>query len=190
MATKQLPSPELLRKLLRYDPETGELYWRARSSDMFSSGRRSPEASSNVWNSKYANKEAFTFKSPDGYRSGNIFGRVYLAHRVIFAIYHGAWPARHIDHIDSVRDNNRISNLREASDAENSRNCSSEAGSSSRYLGVSFYKRDRNWEANIRIDGKQVHLGRYSCECEAARVRDVAALAHHGAYAKLNFPAA
>jgi hypothetical protein len=188
MATKQLPSPELLRKLLRYEPETGKLFWRARPPDMFPEGHRSKECYAYIWNTRYANKEAFTYKGETGYLTGRVFNIGLQAHRVILAMENGYWPTFNVDHIDRSRHNNRLPNLREATHSENARNCSSAANSSSRFLGVSFYKRDQKWEATIRVDGRPTFLGRYACEIEAAKAYDAVARSVHGPYANLNFP--
>ena len=59
MATKPLPSQEVLRQLLRYEPETGKLFWRERTPDMFSADGRDPEWKARNWNSKLAGREAF-----------------------------------------------------------------------------------------------------------------------------------
>jgi hypothetical protein len=60
---------------------------------------------------------------------------------------------------------------------------------SSKYRGVSWFKRENKWRAKIQYDGKQHTLGRFNDEEEAARVYDRAARAQHGEKAQLNFPA-
>jgi hypothetical protein len=64
----------------------------------------------------------------------------------------------------------------------------SEFRKSSKYRGVSWYKRDKKWEANINYDGKKQNLGSFEDEEEAAKAYDIAARAHHGKKAQLNFP--
>jgi hypothetical protein len=98
--TKELPSPDLLRKLLRYEPETGKLFWRERDREFFKSDR-----DYKVWNIRFAGKEAFT-ASDCGYKTGKVFGKTYRAHRIIWALQTGAWPRDEIDHIDQDKSNN------------------------------------------------------------------------------------
>ena len=87
-----------LRTVLRYDSATGKLYWRERCSDLFNATEsRTAEHSCRRWNSQYANKEAFTYVTPKGYKTGCIFGQIYLAHRVIWAMQTGAWPVDQLD---------------------------------------------------------------------------------------------
>jgi len=70
MANHQLPSPDILRQLLSYDPETGKLMWLKRPADMFPSGRIAAS-----WNARLAGKEAFT-ATTGGYFVGGIFGKL------------------------------------------------------------------------------------------------------------------
>lgn len=119
-----------------------------------------------------------------GYWSIKINGRSYQLHRLIYLMHHGVLP-KSLDHRDKVRTNNRIGNLRSATDQENSRNRSSAKGSSSKYLGVS---RDRKkWRARICINGKDIKLGRFINEEDAGRAYDKAAKELFGEWASLNF---
>jgi hypothetical protein len=93
-----------------------------------------------------------------------------------------------VDHIDTDGLNNRRSNLRLASRAENSRNRRSRRGTSSRYKGVSWNKNAKAWVANIARDGRMMYLGYFSSEIEAARAYDYEAVVLHGDFARLNFP--
>lgn len=93
------------------------------------------------------------------------------------------------DHKDGDGLNNQRDNLRVATHHQNCLNRPPKKGSSSKYKGVSWYKRGKSWGAYIKLDGKQYHLGRFSTEEEAARAYDAAALHLHGEFAWLNFPA-
>lgn len=177
--SKELPSPELLRKLLRYEPETGKLFWRERQVEMFTDGKYSAERSCAAWNSALVGKEALAAPHKEGYKQGRIFGRIYLAHRVIWAMVYGEWPLKCIDHISGVRDDNRIENLRAVSQAENSKNQKRRSNNISGVTGVIWHRPTQKWQAYIKINGNQKHLGLFTALNEAAAVRK-AAEAEHG----------
>ena len=80
--------PEVVRRLLRYCPEAGKLFWRERTEDLFSDGRHSAAHICARWNKRYAGQEAFTALD-NGYRKGAIFNNPHRAHRVIWAIQTG-----------------------------------------------------------------------------------------------------
>jgi hypothetical protein len=183
MTAKELPSPEILRKLLRYEPETGGLFWRERPVEFCKSVGECKR-----WNMIYANKPAFATLTHRGYMEGRLFKRIYGAHRVIWAMQTGAWPINQVDHINQKRMDNRWCNLREATRSQNCANTSSRPNSSSKYLGVGWHKSEQNWRATIRKNGCKKHIGSFDCEIQAAKAYDAAALEIHGQFANLNFP--
>ena len=163
---KDLPSPEYLRKRLRYCPETGKLFW-----------RDNHEAPRN-WNTKHANTEAFTTFHPGGYRAGRINNRSFLAHRVIWAIVNGEWPKFEIDHIDHIRHNNRIDNLRCVTRFENAKNRTRQINNKSGICGVRFRGDLRKWSVEIKANGKREHLGYYENLNDAVAARKAAERKH------------
>lgn len=171
---KNIPTPESLRKLLRYNQETGQLFWRKRPVWLFKEGKHTAEHRCNIWNTKHAGKEAFTAIMASGYRFGTTFGRPYLAHRVIFAMQTGAWPKNQIDHIDHVRDDNRWKNLREATCRENSQNLTMRETNTSGICGVRWEKARKKWAAEIRMNGKTIHLGRFPDKSDVIKARQAA----------------
>jgi len=156
-------SPETLRDLLDYDPKTGALTWRKRPSSMFSS-----ESAKNAWNARHAGKKAGSLHSK-GYLSTQIFCRRYFIHRIVFAIHNGRWPKDQIDHINGVRTDNRIENLRDVSNSENMQNqrAATKSNKTSGLLGVSWHKACGKWRAQIRVDGKSTEIGFYADKHEA-----------------------
>lgn len=171
--TKQLPSTEMLRKLLRYDPETGKLFWKNRSVDMFSEGKQPVEMTCFHWNRTWGGKEAFTANDGNGYKQGRIFSRGYRAHRVIWAIVYGYWP-NEVDHINGIRSDNRICNLRDVDRADNCRNISMRSNNTSGAVGVSWDKYYGKWHSRIR----DIHIGYYDEFDDAVEARRLAELEH------------
>ncbi len=169
MAAQELPDPELLRKLLRYEPETGKLFWNHRPLDMFK--KKQTWA---AWNTRWAGKEAFTSTNLHGYRQGNIFKCVTRAHRVIWAIVTGRWPSEQIDHINGIRTDNRLQNLREVSGSENSKNKCQRSNNTSGVTGVSWSRDKQKWLADIRVNRKQIYIGRFDNFEDAVAARKAA----------------
>lgn len=90
------------------------------------------------------------------------------------------------DHIDGDGLNNKRSNLRYATKGQNMFNSKKRKGCSSQYRGVSFVKGSGKWQSNIRVDGKNIHLGTYQSEDSAAIIYNEAAKKHFGEFARLN----
>lgn len=97
----------------------------------------------------------------NGYVTVVVFGKAYGAHRLAWFYTHGKWPEHTLDHIDGDKTNNRISNLREATSAENSQNRKrGSKGSASGLIGVTPAPFDK-WMARICIGGKTKYLGHH-----------------------------
>lgn len=154
-----------LMELLDYDPTTGIFVWKVRTSDRIRIG--------NV---------AGSFRS--GYRIIRIKGSIYHAHRIAWLFVHGTWPSHDIDHINLVRDDNRISNLREATRSENLRNVAIRDINKSGLKGVSSNK--RQYMARICVHGKTFYLGTFDTPEEAHAAYVAASLEHHGEYGRLS----
>jgi hypothetical protein len=92
-----------------------------------------------------------------------------------------------VDHVNRNKLDNRRTNLRMATRAQNARNRVRSEGARARYRGVQLAPSGK-WGAYIRVDGKQKWLGCFDSPEEAARVRDAAAREHYGEFAVLNFP--
>lgn len=184
MAKKALPSPEVLRQLLRYEPETGKLYWLPRTPDLFSGSADKAKQACASWNKRHAGTEALNGKTQWGYLAGSVFNTRLQSHRVIWAIMHGEWPQGLIDHINNDRADNRACNLRMATFAENSRNVQIHRDNTSGFKGVYRTDRGNRWRAHIRVNRKRISLGTYGTpeEAHAAYVR--AAMCLHGEFAR------
>lgn len=142
-------------RLLRADLDAGKLYWLLDGSAPLGAGA-SCDAS-----------EAFTTPHIRGYRAGRILGQSHLAHRVIWLLATGSWPEGQIDHINGVRDDNRMCNLRVVDSAENSKNQGRYKNNKSGVTGVLWHKSMAKWRSQIRINGREIHLG-YFTDFDAA----------------------
>lgn len=156
------------RTLLDYDPETGEFRWRARTPEMFvAKGQLSQETLCRMWNAKYAGQLTGESTYYPGYHRLGILGRIYLAHRVAWLISFGEWPKEDIDHVDGNRARNVLSNLREASRAQNLQNISAKSWREGKLVGASQIRKNGRWRATISANYEIFHLGTFDSELEA-----------------------
>jgi hypothetical protein len=93
-----------------------------------------------------------------------------------------------VDHRNTDTLDNRRSNLRLATCSQNQWNRQKIKNTTSRFVGVSFYKSRKKWVAYIDAAGKRISLGYFNSEIDAARAYDEAAKKYHGEFARLNFP--
>lgn len=169
MATTALPTVERLRKLLDYNPETGEIKWKLRGIDEFAHAKRAPEIHAKIWNAKNAGKPALNCAKSNGYLCGAIGNRQLLQHRVIWKLMTGEEP-EHIDHINGNPQDNRWENLRSVSRAVNMRNMRKSRANTSGRTGV--YKVGQRWSAKGNIRKKGLSLGSFATFEEAAKARE------------------
>lgn len=172
-------TPELLRSLLCYYAETGKLFWRARDRSHFPTQR-----AWSSWNARYASREAFLTDNGYGYRAGIVFNQHFAAHRVIWAMVYGAWPIAEVDHINCIRSDNRLANLRAATPSQN--RCNRPVGhrSSTGVKGVSWDRSRGKWVAFICLNGKRRNLGRFVEIADAANAYAEASRQIHGAFGR------
>lgn len=175
MAPSPLPDQATLINRLDYSPETGELRWKARTSADFTvDGKRyPPERRANIWNAKMAGRPAMAAPKRNGYLAGRMGGRSYLQHRIIWKIVYGSEPEQ-IDHINGDRTDNRIANLRAASNALNLCNRRLSSNNTSGFNGVYWSNQKGRWAAEVIIDGVKRRLGFFD------RIEDAAAARKEG----------
>ena len=153
MPSKFNPTPkdclsyEQVANELRYDPETGHLFWIKRGP------RRNLVNPAGCLNH-------------DGHKKVGVLGVICQAHRLAWLLHHKKWPYAYLDHINGNRGDNRISNLREVSIAQNMQN--KEVKKKGKALPGTYYRSKKGkYEANIWINRKRIWLGIYDTEISA-----------------------
>jgi len=137
-----------------------------------------PIRAARMWQSRSEGKEAMTCVGGHGYKMGSIFQRQYLAHRVIWAIMTGAWPERHIDHINGDKLDNRWSNLRDVTRKENMRNRRISSNNRSGCHGVSKTRDGESWRARIHTSKGELWIGVFQSLDDAIIARKKAEQKH------------
>lgn len=163
-----------LSELLNYDPETGAFRWRNSGS-----GRRRDLIAG--------------AHTSEGYMHICIDGRSYRSARLALFYTHGRWPHDEVDHINHIRDDDRLCNLREVDRGINGKNCSMSPRNESGHTGVTWNKREKKWMARIRVKGVQYNLGYYHDMNDAVAARREAEKRYdfhpnHGKEKRPNFP--
>lgn len=152
-------TPEDLRKLIAYDPETGALTWKARGNKR--------------QDTMVAGKPALNSLCR-GYRVGTILRTPMKAHRAAWAIHYGEWPEGQIDHINGNKSDNRIENLRDVDNATNGKNQRRRPNNKTGEQCINWFARDKKWWVKITVDGKQKHIGYFDTMEDAIAARDAA----------------
>lgn len=174
----QLPSVDYLHQCFTYNPESGVLTWKVRPRDHFAS-----EWSWTVFNKTWAGNETGT-PSKHGYLKVCLNGKTLLAHHIVWCLCTGDWSTTELDHIDGVPQNNRIENLRQATDSQQAINRGKPKNNTSGFKGVYWHQPANRWYAQITKEGKTKHLGFFDNPEQAHLVRLVAAEQIHGEYAR------
>lgn len=152
---------DLLRDLLDYDPETGAFTWKVRNGICFPGDK------------------AGAVNKHRGYEYIGLANRRLLSHRLAWLYVYGEWPEGQIDHINRVKTDNRIANLRLATQSENGQNTKLSRSNKSGHKGVIWYKRDQNWRAFLTIEKKVLHLGYFQNLDDAVAARKAAEAQYH-----------
>lgn len=161
-------SPEEVMDILSYCPETGSLHWKV------SRGTRRAGSSAGTLQSR-------------GYLQVKIGRRGYLAHRLAWAIHYGAWPEDQVDHRNCIKTDNRIDNLRQATNSLNQANRPADERNRSGFKGVArefVNARLLGWVASITVNGVRFDLGSFPTKAEARAAYDAAAKQHFGDFAR------
>lgn len=159
-----------LRGLFDYDPLTGLFFRRT---------YRSP-------NAKIGQQAGCV--NPQGYVRISIDGQYYQGHRLAWLHYYGKWPTGVIDHKDGNRANNAINNLRDCTRRQNLQNMKTQKNNQCGMKGVSKRPnaKSNKWRANIRHNGKLIHLGNFETAEAAHEAYVQAAKRLFGEFAREN----
>lgn len=142
-------SQDQLRSILRYDPEMGAFTWLVQRGSRVRPGSIAGSVQTG------------------GYRQIVINGQAYVAHRLAWFAHYGEWPTRQIDHINGVRDDNRIANLRLATQRQNAINSRRRLPSSTGERNISLLNSGR-----FRVALFRRHVGVYDTMEKAIAARD------------------
>ncbi|HBR1582633.1 TPA: HNH endonuclease [Klebsiella pneumoniae] len=162
------PSIDYFRECFTYECDTGVIRWRERPEHHFKTLR-----DYRVWNNRYPGRIAGSIGS-NGYRQITILGFPVKAHRIAWMLHTGKLLNGSVDHVNGVRDDNRISNLRIATPEDNARNKKQGALNKSGSMGVYWVKADRKWRVRIGVNGKYVSVGVFSNLEDALEARKTA----------------
>jgi hypothetical protein len=144
-----------LKSLLSYQPDTGAIYWIAKGKGMIK-------------------KKAAGTLLHSGYIGICIGAKRWQAHRIAWALHYGKWPKDQIDHINGTKTDNRICNLREATNSQNGKNLGLSKANKSGVKGVCFENYTQRWKASIKVENKTISLGRFNSIEDAAIARKLA----------------
>lgn len=136
-----------LKELLQYNENTGIFTWKISTNFKIKIG--------NIAGTLHKN----------GYIYIQIKNRLYMAHRLSWLYVYGEWPKNQIDHINGIRSDNRIENLRDVTQRENQQNYKKHRDG--HLVGTTYNKQRQKWLAQITINKKPVYLGRYNTQQEA-----------------------
>ena len=142
-----------LKMLFAYDSNTGIFVRKISTSNC----AKTPEVQTNNIN--------------QGYCRLQVDNKRYGQHRLAWLYMYGYLPENQIDHINGIRHDNRIDNLREVSQQCNSQNCKQGKNNISGYIGVSYHKATGKWQASICVNYKTKYLGLYDTIEAAAQAR-------------------
>ena len=153
---------ELLKTLFEY--KDGKLFWKVRQGNCLPGTRAG-------------------FDTDTGYRRVGVLGKEYKEHRVIFLLLNGHLPA-YVDHINGIRDDNRIENLRECSSSDNGCNRRVNKNTFSGYKNVYYLKTNHKWYVRIQYKGVDRVFGYFDDLEFACLVAEEARDKYHGKFAR------
>ena len=157
---------EILKELLDYNSKTGKFTWLVSRRGKIKAGQ-----------------QAGTINS-EGYINMTVDGQYCKAHRLAWLYIYGNMPPYQIDHINGNPSDNRICNLREATQSQNQFNKKIGKNNSSGYKGVSWHKATQKWRVRINVDEEQLTIGYFDDAELAGLIAEEVRNKYHGKYAR------
>lgn len=156
MKNNEIITQKELKEQLKYDPETGEFVRLTSRGKMFKAGDIAGVSGS--------------YGGGKHYIHICIKCKKYLAHRLAWLYVYGEFP-NEIDHKDGCGKNNKLSNLREVTRQENSKNRRRQSNNTSGICGVSWDKRRSSWRVRVNVNSKYKNIGMFETLLDAACAR-------------------
>jgi hypothetical protein len=144
---------------LTYNAETGILTWK--------NGKRKGCVAGSI--------------NSHGYLYLKIDKKIYKCHRIAFLLTYGRWPEL-VDHVNGIRSDNRIVNLREASSSQNRMNAKTRSDNTSGHPGVKWHSELQKWRAEIKKGGRIITLGVFEEKADAVTARQKAQQEYFGEF--------
>lgn len=162
----EMRTQEHLKELFNYDEMTGVFTWKVSRGGVLAGSVAGGADSCGYWQMRFCGTKA-------------------SCHRLAWLYVYGELPADELDHINGIKTDNRIANLRPATRADNMRNIGARKSSKSGIKGVSWDSQHGNYRAQIMHNGKKYNLGRFDDPGAAAEAYAAAALKLHGEFANV-----
>lgn len=125
-----------------FEYKDGKLYWKVKNGSKH-------EVGSEVGSS-----------DGSGYIRTTLHGKKERVHRIVWEMFYGEIPkGLWIDHINQIKTDNRVENLRIVEPRINARNCKISNSNTSGFTGVYWHKKSNKWRAAATVNGKSIHLG-------------------------------
>lgn len=167
MKAKETPENKaLVLSMLSYDPTTGEFTWKGFRKN----GKGNGASAGTLHRSGYMLISVDRVKFP--------------SHRLAWLFHTGEWPKDHIDHVNMKKSDNRICNLREATNSQNGFNSQMPESNTSGFKGVSWYARAKKYRAQITAYGKRHYLGLFQDPALAYEAYKSASAKLHGEFSR------
>ncbi len=149
----------VINHFFRYDKKLGKLFWKRV-----------------LFNKKQFIGKECKSSNTAGYIRVKLNNKIYLVHRLIWFIENGYY-CDVLDHIDGVRSNNKISNLRKSNHSLNQ--CNTLKNRQGHLAGVTYNKQAKKWRARITVDKVRISLGLFKTR-QAAGLAYSSALTEYG----------